>query len=746
MLASSYLCPKINRLNRNKNLIKNQIEDSLNLFNVLKDGDDLNSIGIIAKTIGYLYYYIFDDVNFEKYYLIAKKYLLKIKNYEELLRIYYGLFYVAILNRDSRKVYYYYDLYVSLAEETKITDNLNMLNNEFASWLISVNKKHRAIKLLISIKDSKENNNDLLAIVYVNIAWIYVKEKLNIQAEKHFEKALQTLTLTNPLVTYEIYEFICKFYARSHNYKKAYHYRSLQNKIIYENKFNMKSNQFIYNSIHKDEKEIIDNVQKLNLNIFDNDVNKKSYFLDKLVNVIPFPIFFLNQEGKYIVYNEHFTKLFNLKDRNLIGTKFGSNIGIDDSLGIIEKFDKLGYSFSSTHSYISSLKINNIERSYSIHKTPFSDKSINLKGNLTVLVDITNNINQKNELANINSLFKTILNASPSTYIAVIDKNDKYLYFNENYKKSCEKNLGYLLHKGDFYFDKYLDPEIKKESEKNLNKAKMGESFTIVREFETMQNTTLYFPMYSQSQQYMGSIIYSYDTSNNRSLNEKVASLSATNRKYAIFIKNDITRIFNEIENIKKILLISNNSIDDNGILLIKQIGDNIDSFKLLFDSMKNWSEIINTVSLKEDIIDLTRSIREEIRYFNSKIKNKKIKVSYKPNDQSIIKTNKKALLTVLRLVINNAIKYSPEHSSIAINSSIYGKNITVQIIDSGIEFEVNKINKALKNIAIEKKLIRGNEIEIFICNDLINYLGGEIKVNKIKNDKNSLIIKIPIR
>jgi len=111
------------------------------------------------------------------------------------------------------------------------------------------------------------------------------------------------------------------------------------------------------------------------------------------------------------------------------------------------------------------------------------------------------------------------------------------------------------------------------------------------------------------------------------------------------------------------------------------------------------------------------------------------------------IKADKSLIKTVIRNLIANAIKYSPERGQITISSKIVGNRIQIAISDQGSGVSEAKA-KTLFHTPTDSELGTHNEegtgIGLSICHDFISKQQGDIWLNNEYKNGAQFVISIP--
>ncbi|MFZ4798330.1 MAG: PAS domain S-box protein [Bacteroidia bacterium] len=160
-------------------------------------------------------------------------------------------------------------------------------------------------------------------------------------------------------------------------------------------------------------------------------INSKN-FLNNILNAIPNPVFVKNKNHKWVLVNDAYANLLNLKKEAIIGKTDREFLSKEDAEYYIAKDDKL-FESKAEDSYETVFENESETKTLFIKKSLFStdDSKEFLVG---VITDITEIKNQQNEIFLLNKITEQISDA-----ISVADYNGKMIYVNESRAKVLGK-------------------------------------------------------------------------------------------------------------------------------------------------------------------------------------------------------------------------------------------------------------------------------------------------------------------
>lgn len=179
--------------------------------------------------------------------------------------------------------------------------------------------------------------------------------------------------------------------------------------------------------------------------------------------------------------------------------------------------------------------------------------------------------------------------------------------------------------------------------------------------------------------------------------------------------------------------------------IIKKAVGTSLD----LINELSGWVKLqANNEKGEARIIDLKDQIFDATGSLLGKIEEKKININNNVENNTQVVFDVNILNAVIRNLVSNAVKFTPEGGNISISSKEINNLIKIYIKDSGVGLSPEKISKLFKgpvDSGMGTNRETGMGIALYFCKELISKNGGNIEVESEGEGKGStFIVTIP--
>jgi PAS domain S-box-containing protein len=233
---------------------------------------------------------------------------------------------------------------------------------------------------------------------------------------------------------------------------------------------------------------------------------------------------------------------------------------------------------------------------------------------------------------------------------------------------------------------------------------------------------------------------------------EKLVELNATKDKFFSLIAHDLKNPIGTIISFLDLLKNNFKSYDNNKIE--KYIGSIHQAANQSYNLLENllvWGQSqTGRIENIPQALDIRHLIEESVIFVKPQAAKKKIKIETSIEKNDIILIDRNLVLTVLRNMLSNAVKYSNFDDTIKINVLTVDGSLLISVKDNGIgmtDIAVKKLFKidktqSLPGTANEK----GTGLGLLICHEFVDKIGGKMLVESAPGKGSDFQLYLPMK
>ena len=236
--------------------------------------------------------------------------------------------------------------------------------------------------------------------------------------------------------------------------------------------------------------------------------------------------------------------------------------------------------------------------------------------------------------------------------------------------------------------------------------------------------------------------------------NEELKLLNEQKDKIISIMSHDLRSPFASIISLGELMEIEySNFTDEQRREFITQI---LTRTKITYDLLENllqWSRsITNNLAFEVTPVIIAQQISDTIRMYMNHAGDKKIKLSIVPNNkfQPEIMANEQLLRTILRNLITNAIKFTPDNGFIEIRYEYLKNQCMISVTDNGIGIALSKLKLMFKpDMYITSRGTNGEAgsgLGLSLCKDLVQKMGGQLSITSKLNQGTQVSFTLPYK
>ncbi len=181
-------------------------------------------------------------------------------------------------------------------------------------------------------------------------------------------------------------------------------------------------------------------------------------------------------------------------------------------------------------------------------------------------------------------------------------------------------------------------------------------------------------------------------------------------------------------------------------------INDMLNSSKLLFGLLENllyWSRSqMGVIEFNPMPLDVNYLANQSVELLQMQANNKNITISTEITDNLLLEADANMLMTVIRNIISNAIKFTPKDGKILVSTGSFEKYVYIRVKDSGVGISEEKIKQLFEPSNFESNPGTNNEkgtgLGLVLCNEFIQKHKGRIDVISTVKEGSVFTILIP--
>jgi len=232
---------------------------------------------------------------------------------------------------------------------------------------------------------------------------------------------------------------------------------------------------------------------------------------------------------------------------------------------------------------------------------------------------------------------------------------------------------------------------------------------------------------------------------------KELSNLNATKDKFFRIIAHDLKNPFNSLMGLSKALVDKiNNGVFDEIQPLAQSVNQSATQTYKLLENLLDWSRLkTGKLSPNPQVIIPSEVIDEVLRHCDCMAKDKNIKLQSQIDNDDAIWADKNMLLTILRNLISNAIKFTNSGGHVKVLTHKIPNNIQFEIIDNGIGIHHNHINKLFK---IDNSLStigtnneNGTGLGLILCKEFVDKNNGKIWAESYLGEGSEFKFTVPL-
>jgi signal transduction histidine kinase/tetratricopeptide (TPR) repeat protein len=235
-----------------------------------------------------------------------------------------------------------------------------------------------------------------------------------------------------------------------------------------------------------------------------------------------------------------------------------------------------------------------------------------------------------------------------------------------------------------------------------------------------------------------------------RRSNQKLLEINATKDKLFSIIGHDLKSPLNSLSAFSSLLINHAESLTKEEIKMLSQDLDK--SLKNLFNLLENlleWGRSQSgNIDFKPEPFDLSEVLKENMELLRGAADTKRISLVNNNNSVWVVNAHRNSINTVVRNLISNAIKFTPEGGTIALKTEPIGNFIRLSVTDTGVGMSHEVMQKLFtignKHSTLGTAQEKGTGLGLVLCHDFVEKNGGKIGVESVQGKGSTFYFTVP--
>jgi signal transduction histidine kinase len=226
---------------------------------------------------------------------------------------------------------------------------------------------------------------------------------------------------------------------------------------------------------------------------------------------------------------------------------------------------------------------------------------------------------------------------------------------------------------------------------------------------------------------------------------------NATKDKFFSIIAHDLRHPFNSIGNFVTLMSKHSAALSKSEIIsLSKELKENTDKTRDLLENLLQWAQTQRgTTPFKQEVIVLAEIAEEIVSLLGNVAKEKNIRIESNITSKTLIFADWHMVNTILRNLVSNAIKFTPEDGNISLRASENEGKVQITVNDNGVGMSKATIEKLFR---VDQQVVsrgtaneKGTGLGLILCKELVEKNGGTIFAMSEQGKGSTFAFTLPI-
>lgn len=181
-----------------------------------------------------------------------------------------------------------------------------------------------------------------------------------------------------------------------------------------------------------------------------------------------------------------------------------------------------------------------------------------------------------------------------------------------------------------------------------------------------------------------------------------------------------------------------------------KHIEDDLGKTSTLVDNILHWTAgQLKGIQVKRENFNINLVIGEMTQLFQTIATRKNVALNFSVSGDGMVCSDKNIIYLVLRNLISNAIKFSPEGTAIDVRSSVVSNVLMIEVADRGVGMDEETVAMLMNPEQLSSMPGTGNEkgtgLGLTLCLEYLEKIGGKLIVVSEKGKGSTFTVQIDL-
>lgn len=233
--------------------------------------------------------------------------------------------------------------------------------------------------------------------------------------------------------------------------------------------------------------------------------------------------------------------------------------------------------------------------------------------------------------------------------------------------------------------------------------------------------------------------------------NQELLKLIATRDRFFSILAHDLRGPISTTRSLLEIMTVRHQQYSPEKMsLMIGTLSDSSNATYELLENLLNWAKAQrNEVKFEPQWHSFSELINESVLLFSLAANHKDIRLETNISSEARVFCDRNIIHTVLRNLINNALKFTPSGGSVSINSVFANKSLEISVVDTGVGMDTATIESLLGNDAVQQSNCgtngeKGSGLGFVLCREFIKLHQGSIRIESQPGKGSCFTVTIP--